>query len=295
MRQTRLLPSTSRLLNKEAQILALHGFTGCGEDFAKFSPLCGSAHVWTCPNLPGHGPQPSLDCTPEATVQLIDQHAAKLSGKVEATRVSLDPQSDRSVASTHLSSDKSTAATAPRILLGYSMGARAALLHAVAHPAQWDALILISANPGIEDESERASRAASDQALAQRITASGVPAFLDDWQQTPMIRSQQHIRADWQAPMQHNRLQQSAEGLAASLEQFGQAACPNLWPQLNRLPCPALLISGEQDSKYCAIAQRMQRSVPQAQWASIAQVGHMPHLEAPEATATEIQSFIALL
>jgi 2-succinyl-6-hydroxy-2,4-cyclohexadiene-1-carboxylate synthase len=172
------------------------------------------------------------------------------------------------------------------------MGARAALLHAVAHPAHWDALILISANPGIEDDSDRTARATSDSTLAQRIIRDGVPAFLDYWQQTPMIRSQQQIRADWQATMQQNRLQHSADGLAASLKQFGSAACPNLWPQLDHLRCPILLISGEHDSKYCAIAQRMQRALPQAQSASIPQAGHMPHLEAPEATATAIRTFL---
>ena len=262
------------LLNKEAQILGLHGFTGCGEDFEKFSPLCGSAHVWTCPNLPGHGPRPSLDCTPEATLELVQAQA---------------------LLHTNLSSDKRVASTNPKVLLGYSMGARAALLHAVTHPMHWDALILISANPGIADAAERSIRAASDTALAQRITRGGVPAFLEYWQQTAMIRSQQKIRDDWRTSLQQNRLQQSAEGLAASLEQFGPAACPNLWPQLDQIHCPTLLISGEQDSKYCALAQRLQHTLPQAQWVSIPQVGHMPHLEAPEATATTIGAFLNTL
>ena len=172
------------------------------------------------------------------------------------------------------------------------MGARAALLHALAYPSQWDALILISANPGVEDESERNQRATSDAALAQRIIRDGVPAFLDHWQQTPMIRSQQHIRADWRTSMQQHRLQHSAKGLAASLEQFGPAACPNQWPRLNELRCPILLVSGELDSQYCAIAERMQQALTKARWAKIPQVGHMPHLEAPEATAAAIRNFI---
>lgn len=172
------------------------------------------------------------------------------------------------------------------------MGARAALLHATANSKHWDALILISASPGIESAAERSARAASDTALAQRIISSGVPTFLEFWQQTPIIRSQQHIRADWQASMQQNRLQHTAAGLATSVEQFGQAACPNLWPQLNKLQCPILLISGKHDVKYCTIAERMQRALPQAQWIKIPDAGHMPHLEAPEATAAAIQRFV---
>jgi 2-succinyl-6-hydroxy-2,4-cyclohexadiene-1-carboxylate synthase len=172
------------------------------------------------------------------------------------------------------------------------MGARAALLHAVAHPTNWDALILISANPGIESAAERSARAASDTALAQRITCEGVPTFLDFWQQSPIIRSQLNIRADWLAGMQQRRLQHSAVGLATSLEQFGQAACPSLWPQLNKLRCPILLISGARDFKYCEIAERMRRALPQARWIKIPDAGHMPHLEAPEATTAAIRRFV---
>lgn len=172
------------------------------------------------------------------------------------------------------------------------MGARAALLHALSHPTEWNALILISGNPGIEDETNRTTRAASDAALAQRILTNGVPLFLEYWQNTPLIRTQQQIRADWRADMQQNRLQHSAEGLAASLQQFGAAACPNQWTRLNQLQCPTLLISGERDRKYCAIAERMTQIVQQAQWAQIPKAGHMPHLEAPKDTAAVIRAFI---
>tara|TARA_B110000908_G_scaffold31534_1_gene37502 strand:+ start:1428 stop:2084 length:657 start_codon:yes stop_codon:yes gene_type:complete len=215
----------------------------------------------------------------------VQTHAATLqaqrSNDLAATLLSLDRKSDKSVAS-----------TTPKILLGYSMGARAALLHAITNPTHWDALILISANPGIESAAERSARAASDTGLAQRIIRDGVPAFLEFWQQTPIIRSQQHIRADWRASMQQYRLQHTAAGLATNVEQFGQAACPNLWPQLNKLQCPILLISGEHDLKYCTIAERIQRALPQAQWIKIPDAGHMPHLEAPEATATAIRRFV---
>jgi 2-succinyl-6-hydroxy-2,4-cyclohexadiene-1-carboxylate synthase len=188
--------------------------------------------------------------------------------------------------------DQGNAVTSQKVLLGYSMGARAALQHAIAHPTVWDALILISANAGIEDELVRSNRAASDNALAQRIMRDGIPAFLDQWQQTPIIRSQQQINPTWQASMRHHRLQHTPAGLAASLKQFGQATCPNLWPLLHQLHCPILLISGEQDSKYGTIAQRMLQILPTAQWVSIPKAGHMPHLESPQATAAIIHTFL---
>jgi len=179
----------------------------------------------------------------------------------------------------------------PQILLGYSMGARAALLHAVAYPDSWDALILISGTAGIDSETERAERVQQDQMLAERLARKGVPEFLRYWKQTPLIQSQQNIRSDWRESMHTHRLQHTKEGLAASLENFGQGSYPNLWPQLGKLKCPSLLITGETDQKYCMLSKRMEQQLPCAQWFCIPGAGHAPHLEAPEQTVALIENF----
>lgn len=260
------------------QILALHGFTGRGSDFAPFAELVGGE--WHCPDLPGHGPNPQLDCSPEAAVDFVERERANL------TRLNrLQP---------NLTSDL---CPLPSVILGYSMGARAALQHAVTHPEAWDALILISPNPGIEASAERATRRTTDAKLAERIELEGVSAFIDFWQQTPMIRSQQNIRADWRSAMQAARTEHTAEGLADSLRQFGQGNCPNLWRELEKLTMPTLLITGSGDVKYTDIAKRM--TEPQTTHgqqrtthAVINGAGHMPHLEAPESVADVIRKFL---
>ncbi len=172
------------------------------------------------------------------------------------------------------------------------MGARAALLHATAHPELWDALILISPNPGIEDAAERAARRKSDESLALRIEREGIPAFLEFWQNTPIIRSQQNIRPDWLHTMQASRLCHTAPGLTASLRQFGQGSCPNLWPELSKLTMPVLCITGAVDEKYGAIAAHIQARLPHATHHVIPAAGHMPHLEAPDPTAAAIRKFV---
>ncbi len=235
----------------------MHGFTGRGDDFEGFSRLCGLETKWHCPDLPGHGPAPTVACAPQAMVEFIN-------GQTPAK---------------------------PRVALGYSMGARAALLHAISCPDHWDALILISATAGLESEVERGKRAEHDQMLAERLLREGVTDFLRYWQQTPVIQSQQNIRSDWLERMQANRRQHTAKGLAASLLQFGQAQYPKVWDRLDELNCPVLLITGEQDDKYCAFAKRMQTLLPNAQWRSISGAGHMPHMEAPKQTAAVIKHF----
>jgi len=260
-------------------ILALHGFTGVGADFVPFADLCGG--TWHCPNLPGHGPEPQLDCRPEATLRFIESQVSGLRSQASGLR----PQ----VSS--LSSQPST----PNVLLGYSMGARAALLHACTYPDRWDALILISPNPGIEDETSHAERRRVDEKLAQRIEYEGADAFIEFWQNTPMIRSQQNIRKDWRDSMLASRKQHTAPGLATSLRQFGQGQCPNLWPELNKLTMPVMLMTGSEDLKYTRIAEKMSRALPNGTHRKIEGAGHMPQLERPKASASSIQDFLDTL
>ena len=237
-------------------ILALHGFSGLGSDFAPFAKLS-ELDSWHCPNRPGHGAEPKLDCSPEATGELIDRERGNRS-----------------------------------ILLGYSMGARAALLHAHRYPKAWDLLILISPNPGIEEESERAERRAVDEKLAAKIEAEGVAAFIEFWQGTAMIRSQQNICQDWRITMDAARHEHSAEGLAASLRQFGQGHFPNLWHDLDKLTMPVLLITGAEDVKYTRIAKRMLDRLPKALGETLRDCGHMPHPEMPETCAGVFRDFL---
>ena len=244
-------------------ILALHGFTGCGADFLPLAQKVGDK--WHCPELPGHGPGSPQDCSPQGTVDYINK-----------------------VLTHHQPSD-----TTQKILLGYSMGARAALLHAAYHPEVWDTLILISGNPGIEDETERANRRIADAELADSIERLGMQAFLEFWQETPLIRSQKHITGNLRASMQANRLKNTSIGLAKSLRQFGQGDAPNLWPELGKLTVPALLITGEKDTKYTNIAQRMQAVLPHASRITIPNASHMPHLKQSDLAIKAIHTFFA--
>ena len=252
-------------MSKALTIYALHGFTGGGVDFAGFAQLALPQACWRCPNLPGHGATPHFPCGPDATIETIEAHYA-------ATRK--DHREDF------------------KILLGYSMGGRASLLHACAFEEKWDALVLISCNPGIEAESERSARRSADLRLASKINDLGVDAFMEEWQEQPLIQSQRGIRPDWFDLMQQTRRQHTANGLARSLIEFGQGSCPNLWPQLKILNLPVLLISGTEDKKYRAICERMHHQMNNSKHTSIAGAGHMPHLEQPEQTAGILRQFI---
>lgn len=242
-------------------IFALHGFTGRGADFAALAAdLCPGTGNWQSPDLPGHGPDALTDCSPRATLECIDAVAAQ------------HPQS--------------------RTLLGYSMGGRAALLHLLAHPERWDHLILISTNPGISDPTARNMRIKEDAVLADRIETFGVDAFMKHWQEQPLIASQENIQTPWRDAMLTARREHQATGLAASLRQFGQGCFPNLWPELHKVSCPVLLLSGSLDRKYTTIAEQMKAALPFSKHQVLDGAGHMAHLEAPEQATRIILQFL---
>ena len=240
--------------------MALHGFTGRGSDFAPLQAIAAESIDWLCPDLPGHGPDPLVDASPQATIQYI-------------SRVAQENPSHR-------------------ILLGYSMGGRAALHHAVSQPDYWDALILIGANPGISDPTERMHREKDDAVLSQQIEEDGIEAFMARWQEQPIIASQSTIKPQWRTAMQEARKEHSANGLAQSLRQFGQGSIPDLWPKLGTLKCPVLLITGEQDAKYTAIAKKMLPLLRNGDHQVLEDAGHMAHIEAPEVATITIRKFL---
>ena len=117
-------------------------------------------------------------------------------------------------------------------------------------------------------------------------------AILEFWQETPLIRNQMGIPSAQQALMKTNRLKNTSAGLAKSLRQFGQGSAPNLWPEIGKLAMPALLITGEKDTKYTRTAQRMQKILPSASHVTIPNTSHMPHLDQTDSVKKAIQSFL---
>ena len=140
------------------------------------------------------------------------------------------------------------------------MGARAALQLMAHQLDSWDALILISGNPGLSDPVERALRRQNDLQMARRIETIGLSNFLTEWQAMPIIQTQKNIPESIRNSLQSNRLKHTASGLAMSLRQFGVAVCPDLWPVISAIHCPFLSITGSKDPKYGQIADKMQQT-----------------------------------
>lgn len=172
-------------------------------------------------------------------------------------------------------------------LMGYSMGARLALLYALEYPHEVTHLILESGSVGIEDEGGRQDRYVADQGLAERIRAHDITWFSETWAKLEIFRTQQGLPTKVQQQIRGRRLLNSPHALAFTLEGSGQGTMPYVGHRLSELTMPICYISGELDAKYTAIGARyfgdVHRIVPQ--------VGHNVHVEAPEAYRQILERF----
>jgi 2-succinyl-6-hydroxy-2,4-cyclohexadiene-1-carboxylate synthase len=242
-------------------LVLLHGFTGSGRDWSDVAAALPDRHV-LAPDLPGHG-NTRLDGIAFADVAALLVAALEDSG---IDRFDLG---------------------------GYSMGGRLALHLAVARPDLVAHLILESASPGIADEAERALRREADEALATLALECGMEAFVDRWEQTPVLAAERRLPDAERAALRDRRLRCRSAGLAASLRHMGTGAQPWLGDRLHTLKVPTLLLAGGDDPKFCAIAAAMNEQLPHGRVEIAAGAGHNIHLERPEWFAARVAAFIA--
>jgi pimeloyl-ACP methyl ester carboxylesterase len=97
-----------------------------------------------------------------------------------------------------------------------------------------------------------------------------------------------------EAAARHTRLENTAEGLAASLRLAGTGAQVPLWDRLAELAMPVLLVAGEHDAKFRALAERMAAAIgTNATVALVTGAGHAAHLEQPDAFCWLVEQFLA--
>ena len=176
--------------------------------------------------------------------------------------------------------------------IGYSMGGRICLYLALTAPERCHALVLEGVSPGISDTDERRRRIDSDAGLARLIEEKGVAAFVEYWESLPMFESQGRLPGKVRQGLRSQRLRNNPLGLANSLRGLGSGVQPPLDERLPYLDLPVFFVVGEEDSKFCQIAQSMDRAVPQGRVALIPEAGHAAHLEQPDDFNRIVMNFL---
>jgi pimeloyl-ACP methyl ester carboxylesterase len=113
-------------------------------------------------------------------------------------------------------------------------------------------------------------------------------AFLDRWLAGPLFATLPAERAG-----RAERLGNSVAGLAAALRQLGTGTQEPLWARLPELGMPVLLVAGELDGKFAALAGRMASAIGHhARVALVPGAGHAAHLEQPERFGDLVERFL---
>jgi len=241
-------------------LVMLHGFTGSAAGWGSLLETLAAYGLRVIAlDLPGHGQSDAPDDPQRYMIEYCQQDILAALLKLGVRR-------------------------GEAILLGYSMGGRIALY--TAFSGFFRALILESASPGLEEQASREQRRISDEELATSIERHGVQAFIDRWEKLPLFASQSRLPLESREALRRQRLRNRASGLAQSLRGVGTGIQPSLYARLPALRIPVLLIAGELDTKFTAIARSMAQALPQSQLHIVPGAGHAVHLERPEEFAS---------
>ena len=234
-------------------LVLLHGFTQTGRSWQPVLHALAARYRAVAPDLPGHG-------------EFADRRPASFAACDAYLRA--------------LAGDRFT-------LGGYSIGGRVALHAALSLGDRVERLVLIGASPGLASEAERAVRAAEDAALADRVEAIGLEAFVREWAARPLFDGMPRGIAEL---VEADRLRNTASGLAAALRGLGTGVMPSLWGRLGELGLPVELVVGERDDRFRVTAERMERELGGARLHVVPGAGHAAHMEAPETIAEVLRN-----
>ena len=246
-------------------LVVLHGFTGSTKTWASIRSVAEKSHAVIAVDLPGHG----------------NSSAPNNPGCYALTRFADDLVRILDYLSIHRT-----------VVLGYSMGGRAALRFALAHPDRVAGLVLESSSPGIDDAADREARITADNALADAIESDGIEAFINRWERLPLWDTQQGMPAEARDRLRAQRLENRQEGLANSLRGAGVGVDEPVYERLAGIETPTLLVAGALDEKYVEIARSMLQAMPNARLNIIGDAGHAAHFERPDAFASAVMAFL---
>ncbi len=240
------------------RLILIHGFTGAPESWLpvlQAGPgLEGRA---TALALPGHAGRPPVACWEEAIETLGREVAADGEALVH--------------------------------LVGYSMGARAALGLLLRYPQRFARATLIGVHPGLPPGPERWARLQWDHRWIRILRREGLEAFLQLWEALPLFETQREATSELLRLQRAVRRRQDPDGLASALEAMGLSAMPYMRPELTSIDVPVRLVVGARDKKFVEVATELVGCFPRGELCVLPAVGHNPIVEAPGALARVLE------
>ncbi|AIS55389.2 2-succinyl-6-hydroxy-2,4-cyclohexadiene-1-carboxylate synthase [Vibrio coralliilyticus] len=239
-------------------IVYLHGLLGSSDDWSRCRQLF-PEYPALCIDLPGHGMSKLMHCRDFKTC--CDQISDVL-----LTQFPHRP---------------------PIVLVGYSMGARIAMVGLSKHYfSELNIQMLISegGNFGLRNVAEKTARLGNDSRWAERFHHEPIEQVLGDWYQQPVFSSLNH---EQRQTLIHKRSANLGPSVGKMLMATSLAKQDYLLESLTGLSIPVHYICGEKDSKFSRLAEQSGLSYSQVE-----QAGHNVHIEQPEAFTAIVKSQI---
>jgi 2-succinyl-6-hydroxy-2,4-cyclohexadiene-1-carboxylate synthase len=236
-------------------LLFLHGWMGCGEDYAEIIEVLKSRYYCIAIDLPGHGKTEvigedigySFINTAQGIIQLLDS----------------------------LGIDRCSIA-------GYSFGGRLALYLALEFPDRFDQVILESTSPGLKSEIDRHARIIQDWQIIDRLETDNFANFVRYWYRQPIF-SEIDRHPGFNDLIQRRTETNQPDNLIKSLVYAGLGMQPYLGDRLKVHTQPISLIVGELDLKFVDIGRAMAQSYLGNTLTIIPNCSHNVHFQQPQA------------
>ena len=166
---------------------------------------------------------------------------------------------------------------------GLSLGGSLAMACALAHPEAVRALVLVDTADQFASPQGWETRA---QSIMREGFEPGLAVSLDRWL-TPAFQAAHPQRV---APIRDAYLANDRAGFAAAARALGAV---DLRDAIGRIRCPTLVLVGDEDEATTpAIAERLQRNIPNAELVTIPHARHLTAWEQPDAVAAAMRAFL---
>jgi len=249
---------------KRPSIIFLHGFMGNSKDWKFVKGNLGPKFSIYAIDLIGHGNSTAPDDEKHYSYRSINSHLISTMDELNLPSA---------------------------ILVGYSMGGRAALGFAIENPKRVEALILESTNAGIEDEAERQKRLNSDELRSEKIRSDSLKTFLINWYRSELFTTLQD-----NFELLNNEIENKSKndpiGISNCIKGFSPGKMPSYWSKLNSIQIPVLQIVGELDKKYVQLNTKMKEYFPNSTLKIVSGASHNAHLEKPQEFINFVNHFL---
>jgi len=240
-------------------LMLVHGWTGAKEDFADWmEPLAERHFHVVAPDNRGHGGSSKPSAESDYSFETFADDVVALADALEWDRF---------------------------VLLGHSMGGMVAQVVALRQPKRLRGLVLmdthhgaIDVDPGIVAAGIDMARTNGIDAIADLMAVATEPGPLDS-------EAYRRVCAERPGHFQSgiDKTRRSSAAMSSS---------PSRLDALSTLDVPTLVIVGEQDEPFVGASEQLAAAIPQARYELLADGGHSPQFEAPEAWWKAMTTFL---